>query len=238
MPRRIDIDAERIFENGKVDGNNPRANQQKFYWATELGSEDFRTRTFERIRGKKVLEIGCSDGEMTEKYARFCKSITGVDLSDSGIRKAELRNLPNASFKVCDAHRLPFDDGSFDAVIVNGVLHHLDLEIALREIRRVLAQGGVLCAQEPLGINPAFSLYRMLTPGSRTEDERPFTFSDLRLLYGTFPGKDETHVGFLVIASAFLVSARLRKWLNDVDRLLSRTPLKYLYWQFYGFYTK
>lgn len=108
VTRRIDIDAERMFENRKVAGENPRLQQSKFYWATALGSQAFYVATFERMKGSRVLEIGCSDGEMTAKYAPHCGSIVGVDISDSGVTKARQRNIPNARFQVCDAHAMPF----------------------------------------------------------------------------------------------------------------------------------
>lgn len=238
MTRRIDINAERLFENKKVTGQNPRAKQSKFYWATSPAAKAFEAQVLERMNGKRVLEIGCSDGEMSEKYAQHCASIVGADISDSGIRKAQLRNIANAEFEVCDAHAMPFEDGSFDIVIANGVLHHLELKTALSEIRRVLKSGGMLCAREPLGINPVFNLYRSFTPESRTPDERPFTFSDLRLITGTFSQHEVSYGGLFSILSAFYRREAVRRWLTAIDRMLSRTPLCYFYWQFYGFYTK
>lgn len=238
MTRRIDIDAERVFENRKVAGENPRLQQSKFYWATALGSQAFHAATFERMKGKHVLEIGCSDGEMTAKYASHCRSIVGADISDSGITKARQRNIPNAEFQVCDAHAMPFEDGTFDVVVANGVLHHLDLKTAVKEIRRVLKKGGVLCAHEPLGINPLFSLYRFITPESRTVDERPFTVSDMRLMTSTFSKNEVMYGGFFSIFAAFYRKEFARRWLSALDSLLARTPLRHFFWQFYGFYSK
>jgi len=67
------------------------------------------------------------------------------------------RKPPNveASFKVADAERLPFDDASFDAVYSVGVLHHTPhFDQALSEVERVLEPGGVL----------VLMLYRSFTP--------------------------------------------------------------------------
>jgi SAM-dependent methyltransferase len=58
---------------------------------------------------------------------------------------ARLRLIPNAAVRQCDAARLPFRDGSFDTVIANHVLYHLDdPDAALREFARVLRLGGRL----------------------------------------------------------------------------------------------
>ena len=48
-----------------------------------------------------------------------------------------------------DGYRTPFADGAFDIVLVDGVLHHLDAERALREISRIMRLGGKLCIVEP-----------------------------------------------------------------------------------------
>ena len=48
----------------------------------------------------------------------------------------------------------------FDFVIVNGLLHHLDLLTTLKEIHRVQM---ILIFREPLGTNPLFQIYRKFT---------------------------------------------------------------------------
>jgi SAM-dependent methyltransferase len=51
---------------------------------------------------------------------------------------------------VCDAHRLPFADASFDAVVVQAVLEHvLDPAACVAEIHRVLAPDGLVYAETP-----------------------------------------------------------------------------------------
>ena len=91
-----------------------------------------------RVKGKRVLEVGCSDGPYAIRYAQTAASVDGVDISDVGIELARGRGINNAECQVCDAHQLPFEDESFDCVIVNSLLHHLDLETGLMEIHRVL----------------------------------------------------------------------------------------------------
>jgi SAM-dependent methyltransferase len=221
-----------------VVAGDVRAAQRKFYWATDPKIEAFTRQTCAAIAGRDVLEIGCSSGIDAEVYSQHCRRYVGVDLSDAGIRKAIDRNLPDTEFHVCDAHKLPFADQFFDAVIVNSLLHHLDLEVALGEISRVLRRGGLLILREPLGTNPAFGLYRLMTPSARTVDERPFTFGDLRLLAGFFRPKAVTFFGFLSVASAFARFPAVRGALTALDDLLAGTPLKYLYWQFSGVYEK
>lgn len=238
MARKIDIESERIYENRKVNGEDIRIKQSKYYWATAPMINQFNEKTFLTIINKSVLEIGCSDGGMAEQYSRHCDTIVGVDISDAGIAKAASRKLLNGTFTVCDAHHLPFEDATFDVVIVNSLLHHLDLSVVLQEIARILKPEGTLCAREPLGTNPVFSLYRALTPKARTVDERPFTFSDLKLIPTLFLESDVVYFGFLSIFSAFFRSDSVRRALTAVDSLIGKTPVKYFFWQFYGFYSK
>ncbi|MEO0343075.1 MAG: class I SAM-dependent methyltransferase [Pseudomonadota bacterium] len=233
--RNIDIDQERAFENQKVTDGSPRKSQSRFYWAVDLPTKAHFDRSLARIRGLKALEVGCSSGEDAVLYAASAKRFVGVDLSDEAIFVARSRNIENAEFHCTDAHILPFGDAEFDVVIVNSLLHHLDLDVALTEIQRVLTPKGVLVFREPLGTNPLFQLYRYLTPNARTIDERPFTFADLRLLKSKYDVQESDWFGFFNIVSAFGGSKKLRAILTDLDAVLAKTPIKYFFWQFAGF---
>jgi len=85
-------------------------------------------------------------------------------------------------FYVMDAHQLSFDDSSFDLIVGFGILHHLNADVALKEIHRVLKPGGRVLLQEPLADNPLLKLFRVLTPKARTEDEEPFSGSAVKKL--------------------------------------------------------
>jgi ubiquinone/menaquinone biosynthesis C-methylase UbiE len=57
---------------------------------------------------------------------------------------AAARGLGNVRFAVGSVYELPFADASFDAVLAHTVLHHLSEPLrALKELRRVLAPGGI-----------------------------------------------------------------------------------------------
>lgn len=101
---------------------------------------------FDEFAGKDVLEIGCGLGTDGLEFARNGARYTGVDLSPRSIELArEHFELFRASgeFRVADAERLPFADGSFDHVYSFGVIHHSpDIEAIVREIERVLRPAG------------------------------------------------------------------------------------------------
>jgi len=168
-------------------------------------------------------------------YSGFVKDYQGCDISDLAISKANGLQLLNCNFTCCDAHHLPYSDGSFDVVVVSSLLHHLDLRVALLEVHRVLNNGGKLIFREPLGINPIFTLYRWLTPNVRTPDERPFTFSDIGLVKSQFDVTESVYFGFLaLLCSVIKLPKTLHSGLLTMDRVLSKTLVKYLFWQWSG----
>ena len=234
MKREINLKNEREFENSKVQNSDIRESQSKFYWATNLSITKHQNVTFDTILNKKVLEIGCSDGKDAVCYQTYSSFYTGLDISDQAIDKANQRELKNSQFICSDGHNLPFSDSSFEIVIVNSLLHHLDLSIVLPEIQRVLTDDGKLIFREPLGTNPLFNLYRKLTPAARTVDERPFTFYDFKVMQKYFILNNIQYFGFISILSAFWRNDAVRMILTKIDNIIAKTPLKYFYWQISG----
>ena len=161
--RKIDLKNEKNFENRKAGGEQVRKKQSKYYWATSLPTEKHKEETYRAIEGAEVLEIGCASGKDAINYCKYAKSYIGVDISDVAIDNCNALSIENAEFHCVDGHKLPVADKSKEYVIVNSLLHHLDLETSLEEISRVLYDDGALIFKEPLGISPAFQIYRMMT---------------------------------------------------------------------------
>jgi ubiquinone/menaquinone biosynthesis C-methylase UbiE len=94
-----------------------------------------------------VLEVGAGTGTLWTRidHARRGLRLTLTDFSPAMC--AGLRAIPDAQVLQCDATRLPFADDSFDTVIANHMLYHLDdPRAALREFARVLRPGGHVAA--------------------------------------------------------------------------------------------
>lgn len=100
------------------------------------------------IKGKYVLEIATGPGLLAKKVAYSAKRMIATDYSDGMIEEAKKGSVPdNLTFEVADATALPYDDNSFDVVIIANALHIMpEPEKALQEIRRVLKKKGVLIA--------------------------------------------------------------------------------------------
>jgi SAM-dependent methyltransferase len=92
--------------------------------------------------GSHILDLGSGPGHVAEMIAQAGAVVTGVDFSPQMVKTAQIR-YPHIRFKQANAEQLPFDDGVFDAVVSNYVVHHLARpEVVLREISRVLKPGG------------------------------------------------------------------------------------------------
>lgn len=113
--------------------------------------------------GVKALEIGCGTGLFTEIFSRSGATIVAVDISADLLAKARARGLPPGQISFLEK---PFEDceidGPFDAVIGSSVLHHLDMDIAMRKIFDLLRPGGIVSFAEPNPMNPQVFLERKL----------------------------------------------------------------------------
>jgi len=186
-------------------------------------------------KDKDILDYGCYNGWMTPRYRKLGpNTITGLDISETAIANAKAVHGDQAKFYAGDAHAMPFPDKSFDLVVGRAILHHLDLELALKEIHRVLRPGGNAIFIEPLGDNPGAKLLRWLTPKARTKDEKPLTKSSILQADDFFGGSSHFFINLVSVPVAMLTSLTplspdntLLRLADHTDRLLARTLLKY-----------
>jgi ubiquinone/menaquinone biosynthesis C-methylase UbiE len=106
--------------------------------------------------GSRLLEIGAGPGnEASREFAKI-GPVTGVDVSDEIFGNTSLLHAA-----VFDGVHLPFPDRSFDAVVSNWVMEHVQKPLPLlKEVRRVLCPGGVYCFR-------TINLFHYMPLGSR-----------------------------------------------------------------------
>jgi ubiquinone/menaquinone biosynthesis C-methylase UbiE len=104
-----------------------------------------------RLQDKKyddILEIACGTGRVTKHLARLVKhnTITATDLNADMITVAKDNvHADTIKWMPADAMELPFEDGSFDLVVMQfGIMFFPDKEKGLKEAYRVLKTGGKL----------------------------------------------------------------------------------------------
>jgi SAM-dependent methyltransferase len=191
--------------------------------------------------GRDILDYGwAGDGDRAiALIGRGARSVSGFDLwwtQDDLERVGELMRgagvKDSVDFRLADPYATPFADDSFDIVIGASILHHLDLDRALAEIRRVLRPGGRGVFVEPLAHNPLMRLGRLLTRGAGGDAGRPLTDRDWALCARHF--RDFEHIerelstvplmplNLLLSAGAQDRLAR-RAWRLD-ERLMERFP--------------
>ena len=100
------------------------------------------------VKAKTVLELATGTGLIAKHIVNAAAHIEATDASAEMITEAKRGNRSaKLHFSVQDMFCLPYADGSFDAVIVSNALHIVPQpEKALREIRSVLTDDGVLIA--------------------------------------------------------------------------------------------
>jgi SAM-dependent methyltransferase/uncharacterized protein YbaR (Trm112 family) len=89
----------------------------------------------------RVLVLG---GSVLGKGMEYLANNTAIDLIETDV------SFGSRTMLICDAHDIPFEDGSFDGVIVQAVLEHVvDPYRCCEEIYRVLKECGVVYAETP-----------------------------------------------------------------------------------------
>jgi SAM-dependent methyltransferase len=154
-------------------------------WASEAGQlraerrADLLVARAGIVEGLNVLEIGCGTGVFTAKLAVTAANLTATDISGELLKKARER-APNVRFQIADAEGMPFAEGVFDGVVGSSILHHLNLEAALREICRVLKPGGRLAFAEPNMLNPQVMLQKNIPMLKKRLGDTPHETAFLR----------------------------------------------------------
>ena len=100
------------------------------------------------VKAETVLELATGTGLIAKNIVKSANHIEATDASAEMIAEAKRDNSSaKLHFSVQDMFCLPYADKSFDVVIVSNALHIVPQpEKALREIRRVLKDDGVLIA--------------------------------------------------------------------------------------------
>jgi 2-polyprenyl-3-methyl-5-hydroxy-6-metoxy-1,4-benzoquinol methylase len=110
---------------------------------------------------KRVLELGCGTGLYTQQMTPWCASLVATDISEALLREARLRVTGASTTFVqqnLEAIKTAELGRDFEAVYGCSVLHHLDLDETLPQLKTLLTPGANLAFSEPNLLNPQVQL--------------------------------------------------------------------------------
>ncbi len=104
---------------------------------------------------RSVLDIGCGVGRNSLPLAENGLSVSAIDSSERAVKRLKEASVSlklDISASVADFRQLPYENGSFDAVLSIQVINHgfqKDVQMAISEVARVLKPGGVFFITVP-----------------------------------------------------------------------------------------
>jgi 2-polyprenyl-3-methyl-5-hydroxy-6-metoxy-1,4-benzoquinol methylase len=153
--------------------------------------------------GHRLLDFGCGWGSKTILFAKVGYDVDGFDIAEGNLEVA--RTVANehgvadrVRLHLMAAETLDFPDATFDVIAGIDILHHVQIEPALSQCRRLLKPGGVAFFREPVASFLFDSirntwLLRKLFPNKEsldrhiTHDERKLDSNDLKRIKSIFP---------------------------------------------------
>ena len=138
--------------------NTVHSNEEKFFTYPPIIESIEIFKELDSWEGLTVLEIGCGVGDLAAMIASSgAKSVVACDYSESSINKAKSTygDLENLSF-ICEDVNSMNDLGTFDIVVMQGVLEHFDKPFVTLDhiIDNFLSEEGTLINSCPAFYNP------------------------------------------------------------------------------------
>lgn len=135
-----------------------------------------------RLKGQKILDIGCGPGRDAKYFSEHNLQVTGIDLTSNFLKIASL-NAPNAKFIQMDMRNLDFSENSFDGIWASASFLHVpkkDAKNTLLGFKKVLKPMGIIYLSVKQGDGEKF-----IQKDSYKENEKFFVFyteKEFRLL--------------------------------------------------------
>jgi SAM-dependent methyltransferase len=104
------------------------------------------------LENQRILDVGCGIGTYVKRFQMYSAQAHGVDIDPEKVEIAQ-QTLPNISW--APAEELPFEDNSFDVIMLHEVIEHVDDDRqAIHEAVRCLRPGGKVIIFAPNRLYP------------------------------------------------------------------------------------
>jgi len=164
---------ENFYDNWVKEVKAEKINVEELFTAITAPENEYILKYLGPLKGKRILEVGCGFGEASVYFAKKVLKFS--------------------------CNRIPFPDNSFDVVYAANVLHHVDIESSVKEIKRVLKKGGSFVAWDPLIHNPLINVYRKKAFKVRTKNEHPLKLSEVITIRSYFRSVRIRYTWFLTL---------------------------------------
>ena len=186
------------------------------------------------LKEKKLLDYGAGDGWNSVCFAKAGAKVWAMDISKKSIELVKKKAVANGVAEaiiaeVRDCYDTGFPSDMFDVIYGNGILHHLAVAKAGRELNRILRPEGVAVFNEPMRESRVLDVIKAVVmrlahrkPQETTENEAPLTkkgIAPMGLYFKTFKSRQFEVVS---AANALIRSKALRRLLLWADDLLIR----------------
>lgn len=159
-------------------------------------SSEYRFQVVGDLRGKRVLDVGCGDGQNSSLLALLGAKVDGIDIAPGAIevarRRAELNGVADRTNFVCaPLETVDFAASTYDVIWCDAILHHLipELQATVERFRDWVAPGGIVMMAEPVNLSPLLRRLRFAVAAdtAHTPDERPLERAELDIIARTLP---------------------------------------------------
>lgn len=184
------------------------------------------------VSGRRVLDLGCGTGADSVLLAARGAEVSAVDISAELLALASQRaSLDGQADRIVtlrgSTHDIPVPDASLDLVFGNAVLHHVDLTLTAREVRRVLKPGGRAIFKEPIRDSKILTFLRRLIPYRQPDVspfERPLRLDEVRGFASGFAHwrAREFELPFVALGRLLRLPRGVQSFLQLADAVLLR----------------
>ncbi len=201
----------------------------------EMSAYRFFKKFRQNVNNLRLLDYGCGNGWLSIDLAKGgAAEVYGIDISGELVQKARIlakgKDLAHkVHFMKMPGENLVFSENFFDLCLGSAILHHTDLDLAIKNIYRVLKPGGKAVFIEPMNRNIFLRIWRKITPWRRSPVEKALVDKDLRLIQDFFP---KARFYFFIFSSIFTEGLLLvfprNKFIIFVNNLLEKFDNKLL----------